>query len=347
MMPANERPAELGYRWPAEWEPHAATWLAWPHNRQTWPGKFEPIPPLFAQLVRTIALYETVNVLAGGEVVASQAKRLVGDLNNVVLHDIPTNDAWTRDHGPTFLVGPAGQPPALVDWQYNAWGGKYPPFDKDNDVPRQIAQRLSRRRFTAQLVLEGGGIDGNGCGTVLTTPSCLLNRNRNPGATRGDVERYLHDYLGAEKVLWLSGGEIVGDDTDGHIDQLARFVSPTVVVAAVEENPHDENYGPLAANLAQLSRMTNSADQPLQVVPIPMPRPVLYEGHRLPASYLNFYIANGLVVVPQFDDPADEIAREILGQLFPNHDVRGLPTTDLVWGLGAFHCLTQQEPSGE
>lgn len=344
MMPPDEQtPAALGYRWPAEWEPHAATWLSWPHNPQTWPGKFERIPPAYAALVRALAACEPVHVLAGGEEVMASAASYLGDVDNLVLHDIPTNDAWIRDHGPTFLVGPPGHPPALVDWQYNAWGGKYPPFDQDSAVPAQLADRLKRRRFAPPMVLEGGAIDGNGQGLLLTTESCLLNPNRNPTRSKEQVDQLLADYCSVDKVLWLSGGEIVGDDTDGHIDQLARFVDPQTIVTAVEENPGDANHAPLAANLAQLRQMTDPAGRPFSIVPVPMPRPLYYEGHRLPASYLNFYIANGLVVVPQFDDPADERARGILADLFPDRDVRGLPALDLVWGLGAFHCLTQQE----
>ncbi|MEX0979301.1 MAG: agmatine deiminase family protein, partial [Pirellulales bacterium] len=197
-------PASLGYRWPAEWEPHAATWLTWPHKPETWPGKFEPIPAVWQQLVRTLAQFEPVHVCAGGEAVMAEAQEMVGNLPNVTLHDIPTNDVWARDHGPMFLSGPAA--PALVDWQYNAWGGKYPPFDLDNAVPEQVARFTGRRRFTPGIVMEGGALDGNGQGTILTTESCLLNPNRNPALSRADVERYLVDYACAKKILWLAGG---------------------------------------------------------------------------------------------------------------------------------------------
>jgi agmatine deiminase len=342
---ANEAPAALGYRWPAEWEPHAATWLSWPRNPNTWPGKFEAIPEKFAAFVRTLAEFEPVHILAGGEAVMRQARELVGGLPIVTLHDIETNDAWCRDHGPTFLLGPQGAPPALVDWEYNAWGGKYPPFDKDNDVPRRIAGLQGRRRFAPGIVLEGGAIDGNGQGTILTTEQCLLNPNRNPQLSRSGIESHLAAYLGAKKVLWLSGGEIAGDDTDGHIDQLARFVNPTTVVAPLEPDASDENHAPLAANFRQLQKMTDQDGRPLSVVPLPMPRPKYHDGQRLPAGYCNFYIANSLVVVPQFDDPADNIAVDTLGRLFPDREVRGLDALDLVWGLGAFHCLSQQEPA--
>jgi agmatine deiminase len=336
--------AALGYRMAAEWEPHAATWLAWPHKRESWPGKFEPILPLYARFIRTLARFEPVHVLAGGNAVMSEARSLVGDVANVTLHDIPTNDAWTRDHGPTFLVGLPGSPPALVDWGYNAWGGKYPPFDLDDAVPRRIADITGRRRFEPGIILEGGAIDCNGRGTILTTEQCLLNPNRNPHLKQADMEQYLADYLAAKKVLWLGEG-IEGDDTDGHIDELARFVGERTVVAALEENRDDPNYCALRENFERLGRMTDQDRRPLDVIALPMPRSIHYEGQRLPASYCNFYIANTIVVVPQFDDPADAKAMEILGRVLPGREVIGLPARDLVWGLGAFHCITQQEPA--
>ena len=243
-------PAQLGYRMPAEWEPHAATWLAWPHKLATWPGKFEPIPALYARLVRTLAAVEHVNVLAGGHP-AAQARVLLAGMPNVTIHDIPTDDAWVRNSGPTFLVGPPGSPPALVDWDFNAWGGKYRPYSRDDVIGRLIARRLGRVCYRPGIVLEGGAIDVNGRGTLLTTEQCLLNPNRNPQLTRADIERYLADYLAVKKVLWLGRG-IVGDDTDGHIDELARFVAPRTVVAAVEEDPRDENYAALQENLRRL-----------------------------------------------------------------------------------------------
>jgi agmatine deiminase len=338
-------PASLGYRWPAEWEPHAATWVAWPHNRSSWPGNFEPVPGQFAQMVRTLAEFEPVHVLAGGEPVMAEARRLVGNLPQVTLHDIRTNDAWCRDHGPTFLIGPADEPPALVDWEYNAWGGKYPPFEADNAVAQQIADLQQRHRFAPGMVLEGGAIEGNGCGTVLTTESCLLNPNRNPHLSRAEVERHLQDFLGIRKVLWLRDARLAGDDTDGHVDQLARFVSPTTVVVASEDDPGDENHAPLTSLHEQLRGMSDLDDRPLEVVKLPLPGPKFFNQQRLPASYLNFYIANGVVLVPQFQDAGDEIAVRKLASLFPDRSVRGLPALELVWGLGAFHCLTQQEPA--
>lgn len=340
-----QTPAVLGYRMPAEWEPHAATWLSWPHNRDTWPGQFEPVPEVWAELVRLLSVVESVHILAGSEAVMAEARRLVGHLPNVELHDIATNDAWMRDHGPTFLVGPAQATPALVHWGYNAWGGKYPPFNKDQQVPRRIAELLGFRRFEPGIILEGGAIDVNGAGSVLTTEQCLLNPNRNTGLSREAVELYLADYCAAPHVIWLGGG-IVGDDTDGHIDELARFVSQRTVVAAVEEDPRDPNYGPLRDNLSRLRTARDEKGRSLEIVTMPMPRPVYFGEHRLPASYMNFYIANGLVVVPQFGDPADELARHTLAELFPDRHILGLRAVELAWGLGAFHCITQQQPAG-
>ena len=335
-------PAALGYRWPAEWEPQTAVWLSWPRNPETWPGKFEPVPAEFAQFVRAIAEFELVHILAGGNVLP-QARQLVGDVKNIFLHDVATNDSWCRDHGPSFLQG-AGLPPALVDWEYNAWGGKYPPFDLDNLVPQRIAEITGRRRFAAGIVMEGGALETNGLGTILTTKSCLLNPNRNANLGREEVERYLRDYLSCRNVLWLTGGEVSGDDTNGHIDQLARFVGPRTVVCAVVEDPSDENYAPTQQNLLELRQMRDEQGQPLEVVPLPLPGPLFYGDQRLPTSYCNFLIVNDAVLMPQFGDyAADDRACGILRELMPERVVRGLPSLDLVWGLGSFHCLSQQE----
>jgi agmatine deiminase len=301
------------------------------------------VPAEFARLVLAIAEVEPVHVLAGGEA-RKVAEKLVGKRENVIIHAISTNDAWARDHGPTFLTAPSGLPPALVDWKYNAWGGKYPPFDLDDQVPGQIAELTGRRRFAAGIVLEGGAIEGDGEGTVLTTASCVLNPNRNAGMTRDRMEQYFADYLGAQRVLWLPRGELTGDDTDGHIDQLARFVGPATVVAAAAD-PADENQEALEENLAFLRRSRDAAGRSLEVIPLPLPSPKYFDDQRLPACYCNFYMANGLILAPQFDDPADERALAILREAMPSREVRGLPSLHLVWGLGSFHCLTQQEPA--
>ncbi len=337
-------PAALGYRMPAEWEPHQATWLSWPHNRDSWPGAFEPVPAIWAELTRALSGHEAVHILAGGEEVMAQARRLVGQVPGVTLHDVPTNDAWMRDHGPTFLVGPPGAAPALIHWGYNAWGGKYPPFDADRLVPERVAEITGYRRFVPGIILEGGAIDSDGQGTLLTTEQCLLNPNRNPHLNRAEMERYLADYLGARRVLWLGEG-IEGDDTDGHIDELARFVGPARVVAAVEPDLADPNHAPLAENLRRLRSMTDARGRPLEVVELPLPRPLYHGSQRMPGSYLNFYIANGLVVVPTFDDPGDAVALQTLGKIFPDRRIHPIRAVDLVWGLGAFHCITQQQPA--
>jgi len=342
-MATTETPKSLGYRMPAEWEPHAATWLSWPHNRDSWPGQFDPIPQVWNDLVRAIAPHEPLHVLAGGDAPMRQARSMVGDVPRVSLHDIRTNDAWTRDHGPTFLAGPPGSTPALVHWGYNAWGGKYPPFDDDERVPAAIAALLGFRRFEPGIILEGGAVDVNGQGALLTSEQCLLNPNRNPHLNRQQVEAYLDEYLAAPCVIWLGEG-IVGDDTDGHIDELARFVRPRTVLAANEPDPNDPNYKPLADNLRRLQLAKDEQGRTLEILTLPMPRPVFFGEHRLPAGYCNFYIANGLVIVPQFGDPADRVAIETLGRVFPDRRILGLGAVELCWGLGAFHCITQQQP---
>lgn len=346
MSNGSETPAQLGYRWPAEWEPHEGTWLSWPHRRATWPGDFDAVPPRFAEFARALAKFEPVHILAGGTAVLAEAQRLVGAVPGVTLHDIPTDDAWCRDHGPTFLAGPSPLPPALVDWQFNSWGGKYLPFERDNDVPRRVAELLHYRRFEPGLVLEGGSIEGNGLGTLLTTTSCLLNPNRNPGRSRLEVEQRLSDYLGARKILWLEGAELAGDDTDGHVDQLARFVDSRTVVVAWEDDPSDINFPPLRRIFDQLQQMTDQDGQPLRIVPLRQPEPKFHLGRaneRLPASYCNFCFVNGGVIVPTFDDPRDAEALATLERLIPDRQIVGVRALELVWGLGACHCLSQQQ----
>ncbi|MBS0209005.1 MAG: agmatine deiminase family protein [Planctomycetes bacterium] len=337
------RPAQQRYRMPAEWEPHAATWLSWPRRKKTWPDRFEPIPAVWAHLARTLAQFEPVQICAGGEGVMAEARALVGDTPNVTLHTIETNDAWMRDHGPMFLVGPAKSRPLLVDWGFNAWGGKYEAWDKDDRVPGEIARLLGYDTVRPGIVLEGGAVDVNGIGTLLTTEECLLNPNRNPQLTRGDLEKYLVDYCSVRQIIWLGRG-IVGDDTDGHIDELARFVGSRTVVAAYEDDPSDVNYAPLQDNWQRLQRAVDQDGRALDVLPLAMPGPVVVNGKRLPASYCNFYLCNGAVLVPQFDDPADAAALETLARLFPDRRAVPMPARDLVYGLGAYHCITQQQP---
>lgn len=264
----------------------------------------------------------------------------------VVLHQNPTNDAWCRDHGPIFVqrTVEGRREEAIIDWDYNAWGDKYPPYDLDDVVPTRIAREYGLPVYHPGIVMEGGSLDVNGRGTLLTTESCLLNPNRNPELSRTDIETCLRNYLGVRHILWLGDG-IVGDDTDGHVDDLTRFVDATTLVTAVEPDPADDNHAPLAANLARLREMRDQDGEPFRIVALPMPEPVFFDGQRLPASYANFYIANGVVLLPTYRSPRDDEARRILQELFPHRRVVGIDCTDLVWGLGAIHCVTQQWPA--
>jgi agmatine deiminase len=334
---------------PAEWEPHRGTWLSWPHKEASWPGKFRLVPPVFARMVTLLADHEEVHINVAGPAMEGEVRRLLADAGsdtgNVFFHYHPTNDAWCRDHGPIFVQGGdrLANSQAIVDWGFNAWGGKYPPYDLDDVIPTRIAEELGLPVYHPGIVLEGGSIDVNGRGTLITTEACLLNPNRNPSLTRSEIEAYLEKYLGVSRILWLGDG-IVGDDTDGHVDDLTRFVDPTTVVTVVESNPGDENYEPLQENLERLRGMTDQDGRALDIVTLPMPRPLWHEGQRLPASYANFYIANGIVLLPTYDPDNDDEARTTLQRLFPERQVIGIDSADLVWGLGAFHCVTQQWP---
>lgn len=334
---------------PAEWEPHEATWLSWPHKEASWPGAFEPVPEVFATITRHLAESELVRINVADEEFAERVRRLLRatgvDLGAIRFHFNPTNDAWCRDHGPNYLVRLRNgrRERAINDWGYNAWGGKYPPFDLDDIVPTRIARESGEPLFTPGIILEGGSIDVNGCGTLLTTESCLLNPNRNPHLDRSSIETYLRDHLGVRQILWLGDG-IVGDDTDGHIDDLTRFVAPGTVVTAVEEDPTDANYEPLRENLARLRTMVDQDQHPLRVIELPMPGPVIQDGQRLPASYANFYIANTVVLVPTYRHPNDQKACAVLQSLFTGRKVVPVDCTSLIWGLGAIHCVTQQQP---
>ncbi len=354
--PAAATPKQLGYRLPAEWEPHEATWLSWPHKEASWPGKIETIFPAYAQMVAALARSETVHINVNDQAMEAKARgfldaaRATGDIR---FHHFPTNDAWCRDHGAIILThrdrthhdsGDARALRLAVDWDYNAWGNKYPPHDLDNLIPARMADALGIPSLKGGMVLEGGSIDSNGAGVLLTTEGCLLNPNRNPQLCRDQIENRLIEMLGVEKVLWLGDG-IVGDDTDGHIDDLTRFVGPRTVVTAVEDDPADANFAALQENLRRLEGMTDLNGRSLEIVTIPMPPAVVYEGQRLPASYANFYIANSVVLLPTYNHTNDEIARSTLARLFPEREVVGLDCMDVIWGLGAFHCLTQQVPA--
>jgi agmatine deiminase len=333
---------------PAEWEPHRATWLSWPHKAESWPGKFELIQPIYAQMVAALAPGETVHINVNNAFMESEARKVLakaGVTHNIEFHHFPTNDAWCRDHGAIFVVRDRDRQVAVTDWGYNAWGEKYPPYDLDNLIPRRMAEHLKLPRFEGHMILEGGSIEVNGAGVLLTSEACLLNDNRNPHMSRVQIEDRLCDYLGVRKVLWVGDG-IVGDDTDGHIDDMTRFVSADTILTSVEEDPEDENYPILQENLQRLKRMTNLDGRPFTVLTMPMPPAVIYEGHRLPASYANYYIGNQVVVVPFFNHPNDERAQAILQRCFPTRRIVGIDCTDIVWGLGAWHCLTQQVPAG-
>lgn len=333
------------FRMPAEWAPHAATWLAWPHKEASWPGRLDRIPPIFAAMARELTTGELVHINVGDAAMEAAAldhlRRAGANLERIRLHPIPTNDAWVRDHGPVFVDSEDGQ--QILDWGYNAWGGKYPPFDLDDVVPRRVAELLRLPVHTPGMILEGGSIDVDGEGTLLTTEACLLNPNRNPQLDRAAIETMLRDWLGAETVLWLGEG-IAGDDTDGHVDDLTRFVAPGVVVTAVEERRGDDNFEPLRENLARLRQMRDARGRALEIHTLPMPDPVEIEGQRLPASYANFYIANAVVLLPGFHCPQDRQAAAAMAALFPGRRVVQMDCRDLVWGLGAFHCLTMQQP---
>lgn len=342
-------PRERGYYFPAEFESHAATWLSWPHKEASWPGKINTIFPVYAEFIKLLAEGEHVNINVADESMRSMALRYLeaanANMSRVKFFFHPTNDAWCRDHGPAFVINPAADiKKIIVDWGYNAWGGKYPPFDLDDDIPTLIAKNYSLPVVYPGIVMEGGSVEFNGKGTVLTTTSCLLNENRNPHLNQQQIEQYLYDYYGVEKILWLGDG-IVGDDTDGHIDDLTRFVTHDTVVSVFEPDRSDDNYHPLLENLKALSKMRLQNGRQLNVVELPMPAAVVHEDMRLPASYANFYISNKYVIVPTFRDKNDERALEILQGVFADRKVVGLDSTDIIWGLGSFHCLSQQEPA--
>jgi agmatine deiminase len=360
----------VAFRMPAEWEPHAATWLAWPHYRGDWPGKFEPIPWVYAEIIRHLVRHERVELIVKNAAAEKVAKKILDRANtlskNVCFHRWPTDRVWVRDSGCTFVVADAhvatrtlARPPErssatsglhAIKWRFNAWA-KYPNWKKDELIGSRMAKTAKaqeiRAAFSAgRVVLEGGSIDVNGRGTLLTTEECLLSpeQQRNPGMGREDYEKVFRDYLGVRNVIWLEAG-IVGDDTHGHVDDISRFVAPDTVVTVVEQNPKDPNYKPLQENLRRLRAAADQDGNPLQVIELPMPAPVVFEGRRLPASYGNFYIANGIVLVPVFNDANDRLALNILSDVFPDREVIGIYSGDLIWGFGAMHCMTQQQPA--
>jgi len=343
----NNLPKQNGFQFPAEWHPHTATWLSWPHKEESWPGKIDLIYPKYCEFIKILTGGELVRINVADEQMAAFAKQQLlaagVDLKRVEFFEFPTNDAWCRDHGPAFLINADTKQKAIIDWGYNAWGGKYPPFDLDDVIPTKIGERLGLPVYHPGIVMEGGSVDFNGKGTVLTTTACLLNKNRNPHLNQSQIEEYLQNYYGVGQVLWLGDG-IVGDDTDGHIDDITRFVNEDTVVTVIEEDKNDDNYHILQENLETLKTMRLLNGKQLNVVELPMPDAVIYQDQRLPASYANFYIANSAVIVPTYRSKNDDKALDILQQCFPDRKVIGIDSTDIIWGLGSFHCLSQQEP---
>jgi agmatine deiminase len=338
---------------PAEWEPHAATWLAWPHFKDDWPGKFEPIPWVYAEIIRNLAKHERVELIVNDPASERRARKVLDRANalsdNIRFHRWPTNRVWTRDSGCTFVFAQNDQELSAVNWRFNAWA-KYPNYQHDAKVGSLMAgvadADVVRPVFgKSRVVLEGGSIDVNGRGTLLTTEECLLSKvqQRNPSMKKKDYEKLFRDYLGITNVIWLGSG-VVGDDTHGHVDDITRFVAPDTVVTVVEADTNDPNYEPLQENIRRLRASSDQKGNEIAIVELPMPDPVIFEGRRLPASYANFYIANGIVLVPVFNDPNDRIALDVIADLFPDREVVGIYSGDLIWGFGAMHCMTQQQP---
>jgi agmatine deiminase len=358
-------PAANGYRMPAEWEPHASTWLAWPHFRGDWPGKFEPVPWVYAEIIRNLARHERVDLIVNDASGENRARAILDKAgapsDNVRFHRWRTDRVWTRDSGCIFLSPPNHATDHLdsgelaLHFKFNAWA-KYPnyKFDEKNGermakaAGASVIQPFSVDPFKnkQRVVLEGGSIDVNGCGSLITTEECLLStmQQRNPSMDRGAYERLFAEYFGVRSVIWLDSG-ITGDDTHGHVDDITRFVAPSTVVTMVEPDGHSENHAALHANLGRLRNARTADGQKLEIVEIPMPRPVIFEGRQLPASYANFYIANGAVLVPVFNDPNDRVALNTLVEVFPNREIVPIYCGDLIWGFGALHCMTQQQPA--
>jgi agmatine deiminase len=350
--------AKQHYRMPAEWAPHAATWIAWPHNAEDWPGKFQPIPWVYAEIVRHLSSVEDVNILVNDLAAQRRAegllKRAGANIARLHFRVWPTDRVWLRDSGPIFVKNSANEL-TITNWKFNAWA-KYDNWHRDDQIPHHIAELYAMPELRPEvvpphgaahrLVLEGGSIDTNGAGVLLTTEECLLSevQQRNPGVSREQLDAAFREYLGIEQVLWLNRG-CAGDDTHGHVDDVSRFVGENTILTAVERNTRDENHLPLAENLDRLRSARNLAGKPFEIRELPMPAPVFFDGQRLPASYANFYIANDLVLVPTFNDCHDRYALNTIAECFPTREVIGIHCVDLIWGLGALHCMTQQEPA--
>lgn len=338
-------PKDLGFIFPAEWEKHESTWLSYPHNENSWPDKIETIFPSYNQFIAEVSKGEKVNINVLDQKmqdkVLAELQEIGTKMENIHFHQFLTNDAWCRDHGPAFVL--KSNQKAIVNWDYNAWGGKYP-CELDNQIPLQIAKYLELEVFHPHIIMEGGSIDVNGKGTLLTTTACLLNENRNPLLSQAEIEEKLCNYYNVDNVIWLGDG-IEGDDTDGHVDDITRFVKEDTVVTVIERNKNDENYSPLQENLKLLKQARLENGKQLEIIELPMPNPVIWEEQRLPASYANFYISNYGVIVPLYKCPQDQEAMDILSKIFTDRKVIGIDSTDIIWGLGSFHCLSQQEPA--
>jgi agmatine deiminase len=346
---SDQSPKQLGYHFPAEFDLHVATWLSWPHKEASWPGKIDSIFPYYVQFIKELTKGELVRINVANKMMQQFAimhlENAGVDLTKVEFYLHPTNDAWCRDHGPAFLVNSkAEHKKVIVDWGYNAWGNKYPPFDLDDVIPTLIGKEFNTPVFHPGIVMEGGSVEFNGAGSLITSTACLLNPNRNPHLNQNQIEEYLTNYYGVDQVLWVDEG-IIGDDTDGHIDDTVRFINADTVLTVIEDNKNDENFSLLQTNLKQLQNMRLLNDKQLNIVELPMPDPVIWDDQRLPASYANFYIANRSVIVPTFRCDKDEKALLIMEECFPDRKVVGIDSTEIIWGLGSFHCLSQQEPA--
>lgn len=349
---ASGTPAEQGYAFPAEWTRHAATWISWPRPEGiSFPGRYQECIDNIVEVIRAIVAFEPLRLNVPNidyeEIVRARLAVRKVPTRRMRFHHIRTNECWTRDHGPAFVtrVRRDVRETAIVDWDYNAWGGKYPPFDADDAVPTRVGEALGLPVFSPGIVMEGGAVDFNGAGTVMTTTSCLLNANRNPALSKAEIEHYLREYYGQRHIVWLGDG-IAGDDTDGHIDDLARFIDERTIVIGVEDDPRDANFKALRDNRRRLDTLRDQDGRRFEIVELPMPRPVVHRQQRLPATYMNFYFVNGGLLVPTFGDARrDEKALGILQQRLPKRQVVGIDCRSLIWGLGAMHCLTQQQPA--
>ncbi|KPM49888.1 agmatine deiminase family protein [Jiulongibacter sediminis] len=340
-------PNEEGYFFPAEWHPHRATWLSFPHNIDTWEDRLPRVYEAYFKFIAELASEETVCISSGNDKTKSVIELGLNQrgipTQNIQLFDFKTNDSWCRDHGPSFVINPSLGEKAIVNWGYNAWGGKYPPFDADDAIPSNVAKTLNLKLYEPGIIMEGGSIEVNGDGTLMTSKSCLLNKNRNPHLSQKQIEEKLKLYYNVEQILWLEEG-IVGDDTDGHVDDMTRFINSDTVLTALETDRLDDNYSPLRENLELLKKIKLAGGTKINIETLPMPDPVLDSGLRLPASYANFYILNNKVIVPTYRCKKDDEALKIIEGCFPDRKIVGIDSTDIIWGLGSFHCLSQQEP---